>query len=48
MNVEEWVRQTSAIAVAPDTLTSSETRDANSPTLTESSLANSFKVRDAR
>lgn len=38
MDIKEWIRQTSAVAVAPDTLISGETRDTNSPTLTESSL----------
>lgn len=37
VTIEEWVRQTSAIAAAPDTLTY-ETRDADSPTLTEGSI----------
>ena len=37
VTIEEWVRQTSAMAVAPDTLTY-ETRDADSPTLTEGSI----------
>ena len=45
VNIEEWIRQTSAVAVAPDTLVPNETRDTNSPTLTDSSLANSIKVR---
>lgn len=44
MNIKEWIRQTSAVAVAPDSLISGETRDTNSPTLTESSSANSVKV----
>lgn len=37
VSIEEWVRQTSAMAVAPDTLMN-ETRDPDSPTLTESSI----------
>lgn len=37
VTIEEWVRQTSAMAVAPDTLTN-EARDADSPTLTEGSI----------
>ena len=44
MDIKEWIRQTSAVAVAPDILISAETRDTNSPTLTESSIANSLKV----
>lgn len=38
MTIEEWIRQTSEVAVAPDMLVSGETRDTNSPTLTESSI----------
>ena len=44
MDIKEWIRQTSAVAVAPDALISGETRDSNSPTLTESSIADSLKV----
>ena len=44
VNIEEWIRQTSAVAVAPDTLVPNESRDTNSPTFTDSSLANSVKV----
>lgn len=44
MDIKEWIRQTSAVAVAPDTLIPGETRETNSPTLTESSIANSLKV----
>lgn len=44
MKIEEWIRQTSEMAVAPDTLVPNETRDANSPTISDSSLANSIKV----
>ena len=44
VDIEEWIRKTSAVAVAPDTLLSNEPRDTNSPTLTESSIANSIKV----
>ena len=47
MHIEEWIRQTSAMAVAPDTLVSNEPRDTNSPTLTDSSLANSITVSES-
>ena len=43
MDIKEWIRLTSAVAVAPDII-SGETRDTNSPTLTESSITDSLKV----
>ena len=48
MDIKEWIRQTSAMAVAPDTLVSNEPRDTNSPTLTDSSLADSFTVSETK
>ena len=44
VDIKEWIRQTSSVAVSPDALLHAEGRDTNSPTFTDSSVANSLKV----